>query len=120
MRKFLLLLGIPTLTILLVLVFHGDKSVDQRNRADMKVANTMITAIELYGKEYQNYPRDVQELCPTFINSIPKTSTGHEFLFRRDIEEGYYLCFGQNEMAGFNPFGCCYTPKFGWECTPGE
>lgn len=120
MRKIILLLGIPTLTILLMLVFHGHQSAYQGNRANMKIAGSIITAIEQYGKEYRNYAKELNELTPHYLDGIPSTTTNHAFLYRRDIEDGYYLCFGQNEMAGFNPFGCCYTPKFGWECTPGE
>ncbi len=87
--------------------------------ATMEIAHQILVALEAYEADRGGYPKRLELLLPTYLSSIPPTSSGSEFEYERDdrYDEGYYLCF---DTTGYIDNRCCFHRRLCiWDCSPG-
>ena len=102
----------------LILIVSACTSPDDEIRANQNRAGEIIQAISNYTQEYDQFPGQLDDLQPTYISKIPKTTRGENFNYRFFIADYYELCF---EATSKRNYGCCYSSYFeDWECSFGE
>lgn len=92
----------------------------EENQANQKIAEEVISALQKYVTRFGEWPKNLEALVPDYIPSLPKTTRNADFSYRPSSIDGYYLCFGDGKKTNFKQYGCCYNPKFGWDCSPGD
>lgn len=77
----------------------------------IRQANKIVTAIEAYKKERNDYPKSLSDLHPKYLKSIPSSCIigipSYQF---QNLDSTYHLTFEQNVLFGFNFEVVTYNP----------
>jgi hypothetical protein len=89
-------------------------------QAGMEIGNKIISAIEQYHEITGNYPNELSDLVPQYLEEIPFTLTGQEYqyvLYKPDFGNGPYVLYFYGVTGHW---ACGYSPKYDeWECGSG-
>jgi hypothetical protein len=90
-------------------------SIAEEQESGMQQGNEIVVAIEKYYKGTNQYPDNLGELVPVYLNEIPLTITGEQFEYRLVEPQFYYLSFLLRRQA--ERFACTYMGDLRtWEC----
>lgn len=105
----------PAITLIPTKVVNMSR--DDETRAGVATGYKIINALDRYYQDNQQYPEQLSDLKPKYLEEIPLTITGQPFSYSLlkspDALYPYVLGF---DLATTNlAFGCAYP---GWECGP--
>ncbi len=84
---------------------------ENRNRAEI-----IISALYEFQQVHSRFPNSLIELSPEFLESIPVTVCGDDFLYRENSVYGFYIFFEVRLH-----YGCGFTDQLQeWECSYGD
>jgi hypothetical protein len=87
-------------------------------RANQERAGKIIKAINSYEQDQGQFPAQLDFLVPTYLSQVPKTITGHDFIYQLDNLDGYYLSFYVKSQQNL---GCSYIYRLeNWDCSFGD
>ena len=87
---------------------------DEESEPSKMIGNTIVEALANFKQNNGQYPSALEELNPDYLNEIPKTVTGHPFLYDLYDKDYYILKFPFTRRN----IACGYTPlSEEWECT---
>jgi len=105
-------------TILLMLFGCNDVAEDkkldiERSHQNQGNAENIISALDHFFIDNYHYPKDLDELVPTYLQELPKTYNGKNFGYYTSIQDGYGVCYALDTVA------CCYRQNISfWDCSP--
>jgi hypothetical protein len=85
-------------------------------RANKNRADIIISAVYEYEKVNKAFPHQLSDLVPEFLDTIPVTIGGDDFLYRMDSVNGFSIYFDVKPHLG-----CGYSDQSRqWECSYGD
>lgn len=104
------------LCCLVVLWIVACTSTADRIRNDQTQASDILLALENYQRDHGRFPNELDDLAPTYLEEVPKTTGRQDFAYTLDVADGYHLCFAYPSRST-----CCYIQRLAaWDCSPGS
>jgi hypothetical protein len=114
--KSILFLGIGLFLAFFGIIFFilRNNIIDVKGTGKQK-AEIIIKALYTYKANHGDYPSQLEELVPDYLEKIPHAAFGQTFFYRSNDVDGFFIGFKISPN-----FGCGYTAKYKtWECSFG-
>lgn len=107
-----------TLYCILVLSAPACTSTAERITDNQERASSIIQALSNYEQDYGCFPEQLDALIPTYLEEIPETTVGQNFVYVLESQDSYYIIF---DVPGKRDLSCRYIHRWdSWDCSYGD